>query len=134
MLLGVLFTACSEEEAQQDNNVPQGQVESFEEMVVPEDFAWSTQSDFTVNIEGLSSLPFEVQRVLYIKDADGKVVAKRLVKMSSNSSFTFSAAAINETFVFEYGSLTTEVAAQGNTLNFSFVPADDTSDLEPGTL
>ncbi len=123
MLLGVLFTACSEEEAQQDNNVPQGQVESFEEMVVPEDFSWSTQTEFTVNLEGVTNLPFEVQRILSIADAKGNIVDKRLVKMGNNSTFTFT-----------YGSIEAEVDAQGNTLNFSFVPADDISDLEPGTL
>ena len=131
LFLGLV--SCTKEEEATKPNI-NAQPQSFEEITVSNDFSWTTVEDYTLELTGLNGLPFEVVNRLKVKDENGKLVYQRNVKMGQTQSLKFKAAAPSNIFTIEYGSVSKQATATGNTLRFNFLPPVDNSDLDQDNL
>ncbi len=132
-ILALSFTVLSCKKDNKDNNPNpvNNNPTSFNEMKVADGFDWSTTRNVTVDVEGLSAMTIEVTKVMKVLDVEGNLLFKQVIDMDKDATLEFEAPASLEEVVIEYGAISETVEILNGRGDFSFVPVDDRSDLDP---
>jgi|GEM_PF-2217333 len=131
----LLFGAACSEDANTADDPAAVQAENFEDIQTSGDFTWSTQVEYTLQVEGLSTLPFPKRDMLIILDTEGQELHRRLVEISQTRKVRFEAPAGLEFLTVKFGNIEKTVSLSGtNKGNFDYLPEVDDSDLDPDNL
>lgn len=103
--------------------------DDFKDMVVDDSFDWSNTQDITLSVEGLVT-NHPVTRTLYVYNADGNVLAKRLTAINESFDLTFSSAAATHSLIVRYNTIVDTVEVSNGQASFSFIPAGQPGDEE----
>lgn len=132
-IFAMSLTACQKENDTQEVPLP-GNVNSFEQLQVNNDFNWSTEAEYTLALKGNGNVPFAVKRKLIVKDLNDQTLAITLADMSQTRNFDFQAIAGLQTVKIQFGSIEKEATLNNGVFEFDFIPVDDMSDLDPNDL
>jgi len=124
LLLGAL-AACSKD-GEQDPS-PQ-LVQSFDDIIAPADFAWSTLSPVSLQVQAIPNLAIDKLEVLEVKEGQ-RVLFRGLINIGEDATFQFDIPSRLETVTVEVGNLSKQVPVDAKTLQFSLIQEADDSDL-----
>ncbi len=124
-----LLVSCSKDEPA-GNTGNTSAVERFEDLQVNDDFNWSTNSSYELELQGLKTLPFAKKGLIEVRNLDNELIARRNTEISQDLKFEFEAAAGIDAFVVSFGSISKQVMVSNNKAVFDYLPVDDTSDID----
>lgn len=130
----VLSLSACQKEADNNLSLSPSEAKSFEELQVSDNFNWSTETAYSLELIGLNNMPFGIKKQLKVETLNGEVLYTTLAEISQDRSIAFKAPAGLNSVIVRYGSITKECALKNGAFHFDFIPADDTSDLDPDNL